>query len=138
MITVDANVWIAAFDPADVFHADSIALFTRIASRNITIHAPDFVEIEVACAVSRRRRDASAGIVAGTQLVAHPLLVLSAVDSKLQAEALRIGTSCFLRGADALYAATAHITQTTLVSWDDELVKRSSGFTPTIWLSRNP
>jgi predicted nucleic acid-binding protein len=138
MITVDANVWIAAFDPADVFHADSVALFTRIASRNITIHAPDFVEVEVACAVSRRRRDANAGVIAGKKLTSHPLLVLAPASPTLQGEALRIGTQCFLRGADALYAATASLTATSLVSWDDELVKRAGGFTPADWLAVTP
>ena len=138
MLTIDANVWIAAFDPSDVFHAESVALFSRIALRNIALHAPEFVEMEVACAVSRRRRDSNAGMAAGKQLVSHPLLVLTPVNTMLLAEALRIGTGCFLRGADALYAATALVTQTPLVTWDEELVKRAGAVTPIEWLAANP
>ena len=137
MLSIDANVWIAAFDPAVVFHAESVALFSRIALRSIAVYAPEFVELEVACAVSRRRRDSIAGIAAGKQLMSHPLLVLTPINTPLLAEALRIGRGMFLRGADALYAATALVTQTALVTWDEELVKRVGGVTPIEWLAAN-
>lgn len=48
--------------------------------------------------------------------------------------AIRLGTHRYLRGADALYAATAHLTGTQLISWDNELVQRAGALTPTAWL----
>ena len=138
MLTIDANVWVAAFDPADVFHAVSVAVLSRAAHQGLRLYAPDFAIVEVACAVSRRRRDTAAGLAAAAKLQAHPLLTLIPLDALLLAEALRIGTSCFLRGADALYAATAAITRSTLLSWDDELVKRANGVTPSGWLASTP
>ena len=53
-------------------------------------------------------------------------------------EALRLGTRQVLRGADALYAATALLTGTQLISWDNELVRRAGALTPTAWLDANP
>ncbi|MDB6117174.1 MAG: Ribonuclease VapC [Verrucomicrobiaceae bacterium] len=138
MLTIDANVWIAAFDPADCFHGVSATMLRRAASGNFSLYAPDIAQLEVACAVSRRRRDPAAGVAAGSKLAAHPVLRMVLVDTTLQAAALRIGTQCFLRGADALYAAAAELTGSVLISWDKELVSRSGGLTPTDWLIANP
>jgi predicted nucleic acid-binding protein len=49
-----------------------------------------------------------------------------------------IGTSQFLRGADALYATTAQQSQGPLISWDNEHLQRAGGITPTDWLAANP
>ena len=59
-------------------------------------------------------------------------------DDVLWGEALRLGTWQFLRGADALYSATAHLTGSQLISWDNELVRRAGALTPTDWLNVNP
>jgi len=40
-----------------------------------------------------------------------------------------------LRGADALYAATAQATGSTLVSWDGEPIRRAGAITRTDWLN---
>jgi predicted nucleic acid-binding protein len=60
------------------------------------------------------------------------------VDTVLVETAIRVGTDAFLRGADALYAATALITGSTLVSWDNELIQRAGAHSPTDWLDVNP
>ncbi len=41
-----------------------------------------------------------------------------------------------LRGAIALYAATASLANAPLVSWDDELVSRAGAVTPQQWLAK--
>ena len=56
------------------------------------------------------------------------------VDAALIEEATRIGTSAFLRGAGALYAAAAWITGSQLVSWDGEPIQRVGAISPTTWL----
>jgi predicted nucleic acid-binding protein len=43
-----------------------------------------------------------------------------------------------LRGADAVYAATARIAATPLITWDDELVQCAGGLTPDSWLAAHP
>jgi predicted nucleic acid-binding protein len=60
------------------------------------------------------------------------------VDEALLAEALRLETERFLRAADALYAATATLTGSPLVSWDNELIQRAGALSPTDWLNANP
>jgi len=58
------------------------------------------------------------------------------VYSHLINESLLCGTRCLLRGADAIYAATAALTGTMLVTWDDKLLERAGGTTPADWLSQ--
>ena len=66
------------------------------------------------------------------------LVVQVPTDATLLSTALRRGPSKFLRGADALYAATAELTGSTLVAWDNELIQRAGAISPTDWLHANP
>lgn len=138
MPTVDANCWIAALDPRDPFHVPSTAFFDRVTDRAMILFGPEFVVLEVACALSRRLRDPIRGQLVAEELRAHPGLRLFPHDEQLISEALRLGTQQFLRGADALYAATAQISGAQLISWDNELVQRAGALTPTDWLDANP
>jgi predicted nucleic acid-binding protein len=138
MPTVDANVWVASIDTTDVFHAGSVAFLRAATSRRLQLRGPAFVLIEVACVVARRFRNPTAGMRAATGVVGHQLIQIVPVNEALLALATRLGTQQFLRGADALYAATAQLTGDVLISWDNELVKRAGAITPTDWLSAHP
>jgi predicted nucleic acid-binding protein len=138
MITVDASVWAASLDPRDRFHADSVACLRACERRRLQLFAPAFAVIETGCALARRMRDCKKALVAARGLQSVPALRLLAMEGDLLAESLALGTECFLRGADALYAATARLTGTTLLTWDHELIERGGGMTPSEWLARNP
>jgi len=60
------------------------------------------------------------------------------MDSMLLAKALAMGTTKFLRGADAIYSAAAELTGCALVSWDKEHLQRAGALTPDDWLLANP
>ena len=137
MLTVDANVWVAAFDPADIHHQQSLAFFSRTARLRMQLHAPTFLLVETACALRRRMDDPGAGDVIQRKLREHPLLVLVHVDDALISAAINTGTQNRLRGADALYAATAAMMNAPLISWDAELVQRVDAQTPSAWMESN-
>lgn len=134
MLTLDANIWIAAFDPHDRFHDQSVSFLTLVAQRRLVLHGPAFVVVEAACALARRAQSTTAGETALERLRAHPLLVLHPIDDHLLDIAARMGARQFLRGADALYAATAATVGAPLVSWDGELLRRAGAVTPTDWI----
>jgi predicted nucleic acid-binding protein len=138
MVTVDANVWIAVFDPTDVFHGPSTAFFREVTKRRIPIHGPAFVGVEVACALARRLRDTAVGTHAAAEIGVQPLIRLAPLDDVLLRLALRLGLQQRLRGADALYSATARFAGAALISWDNELIQRAGALTPTDWLTANP
>ncbi len=134
MLTVDASVWVAAFDPSDRFHIDSLAFLREVATRGMSLHAPEFALIEVACATARRSGDAAVGRDAGRRIAEHPALTLHPLDHRLASAALDSGLKQALRGADALYAGTAVLSDSIVVAWDAELVSRTLGQTPRQWL----
>lgn len=137
-LTLDSSVWVAAAEPADANHATSVALLRAAVARGCAVYVPAFARVEIACALSRRRRDAAAG----ERLAAQGLAGLRAqelpVDGALLAEALQCGCRNFLRGADALFAATAILTASTLVSLDAEHLTRAGAVSPSAWLAGNP
>lgn len=135
MLTVDANVWVAAFDPRDGFHRSSVVFLDAAIDLGEGFLAPAFLPVEVGCAVARRFGDADQGVRAGEALLGNPALVLDALTPDFLEAAVRLGTMLRLRAADALYAAVAQRSGTRLVTWDRELVQRASGLTPDDWLA---
>jgi predicted nucleic acid-binding protein len=137
VITVDASVWVGFLDRNDPFCADSEALLKRLQTFATPGFSPEFAVLEIACAVARRHRSAQAGRAAAGLLRRHPRLRLIET-ARLMPVAEDVGCEVLLRGADALYAATARLTGTPLVTWDRELIERGGGMTPREWLARNP
>ena len=134
MLALDANVWIAAFDPADRFHVDSVAVFRVSGARGLPLAGPAHMILESVCALARRIGDASIARAAGEKIAQHPALHLEPLTGALLAEAERLGVDRRLRGADALYAATAARLGCPLLSWDSELVTRAGALSPRDWL----
>lgn len=134
-LVVDANVWVAAIDTADRSHADSVAFLRIVSRRGIALHAPAILVLEVACAVARRFGDPALGDKVADQLLRNRTLKLEPLTGALLTQALHLGTTCRLRAADALYAATAAMhAEDTLVTWDAELIDRADAIAPAAWL----
>jgi predicted nucleic acid-binding protein len=136
VITLDASVWIAFIERADVFNAASDDFLSWIHDAGLAFHSPEFALIETGCALSRRRRDAAFARTAVRTIAKIPNLELISSSRIAVDVALEEGCKYFLRGADAIYAAAARITRTQLITWDQELIERAGGITPTDWLTR--
>ena len=134
MLTLDANVWVSAFDPRDHFHDRSVGFLRAVATAGLRLHGPAFLVVEVSCALSRRSGDPALGAAAAARLETHPALTLHAMDERMLRTAGEVGVRHLLRAADALYAATAMLAEAPLVAWDAELVSRAGGVTPDSWL----
>jgi len=135
MGTVDANILVATFDTSDAFHTESVRLLREADQRGVRLFSPSFVVVEVACVIARRFRDPTDGARAAADIASNGLIRLLPIDDALLSLATDIGAQRFLRGADALYAATAQITGSTIISWDQELIRRAGGLSPTDWLA---
>lgn len=138
MLTLDASIWVAAFDPRDRSHEVSAGFLGVTAQRRLRLHGPAIVLIETACALARRARSAETGRAALERLRLHPMLALHPVNERLLASAQDLGLQQLLRGADALYAATAALLNAPLVSWDEEHIDRAGAVTPEQWMAENP
>jgi predicted nucleic acid-binding protein len=137
-VAVDASVWIAAQDPADPFCMRSRSFFRHLVAAGVVVEVPAFARVEVACALARKLRNPLEAERL-TNLVFHAAGANELpVNAVLLAKALSLGTTKFLRGADALYAATGAIAGCALVSWDNEHLQRTGALTPDDWLLANP
>jgi predicted nucleic acid-binding protein len=135
-MTLDASVWIAFLEKADRFNAASDAFLSRLCDAGEPFHSPEFALIETACALARRHRDAGLARAAVRTIAKIPTLKLIPSNRIALEIALDEGCERFLRGADAIYAATARITRSLLITWDQELIERAGGITPADWLTR--
>ncbi len=134
MITVDANVWVAAYDPHDRFHDDSVTFLSAVLDLRTSLYAPAVMPLEAACALARRTGRPEVGEDAFQRLQKVPGLELIPLDQNLIRLAGRLGTRASLRAADAIYAATAQATGSNCISWERELVERAGALLPTQWL----
>jgi predicted nucleic acid-binding protein len=137
MLTIDASVWVAAADRRDHFHDPSRRFLLEIVSRPLQIVLPSIVRIEIACALSRRRRDAAAGVRLADALLLNSNITIVPLNVPFIDRTIQTGTQLFLRGADAQYFTVAELHQTQLISWDGELIKRAGALTPTVWLTQH-
>lgn len=135
MLTIDANVWVAAAERTDPFYHESRAFLVQVAQQRITTYLPTFAWLEITCALARRRGDAAQATRLARALLAAPHVSPVLLDDMLLRQAISIGPRLLLRGADALYAATAVLYSADLVSWDNELVQRAGAVTPADWLA---
>lgn len=142
MLTVDANVFISAASPADVFHADSDEFLRRIRRFRLPLHCPALLLPETASGIVRPTGDLLAAQMAVISVQTFPgIQLISLTEARSQAAA-QIALMCRLRGADAVYVALAQEMGTTLITWDSEMLARGAQavptMTPTDWLAANP
>ena len=123
---VDASVWVSVLVGHDVNHTISRAwLHARLAAHDV-LAVPTLFLPEVAVAIARRRGISELGRQAVGQILLTPGLRLVSLDTELSAEAARLAADLQLKGADAVYVATARTLSLPLVTWDQELHSKAS------------
>ncbi len=140
MITIDASVLVAAASRTDVARPDAVAFLAAAVVADLPIHQPTLSLVEVAAAIARRTGDEQLAQEAGSALLAMPGVLMHPLDLEASADAAAVAARLLLRGADAIYAATALRYRSTLVTLDDEIRSRASFLidvaSPAEWLSR--
>lgn len=132
MYTVDASVWVNAFDQREVGYADSRQFLQLLNTRKIQIAVPTLLLVEVAGTISRTRGDASQAIAFAKALTALPHVTLYDLDNTAANQSFTLAANQKLRGADAVYAALALHVGSTLVTLDKEQLNRLAGVVTTI------
>jgi predicted nucleic acid-binding protein len=129
--TVDASVFLNAFNPYEAGHQESNRLLARMQEEAVPIIVPTLLLPEVAAAVARGRDDAELARHFTFQLRRLPHLILVPVDERLAEQAAGIAAQHRLRGSDAVYAAVALRFGSTLVTLDEEQRRRIAEVIPT-------
>jgi len=118
--TVDASVFVNAFNPHEDGHDGSLAFLAAIHNQGDPVIVPTLLLIEVASAVARATNDAEGAQAYAESIAALPSVSVIALTTALARQAASLAASHRLRGADAVYVAVARRYGTTIVSRDRE------------------
>lgn len=132
-LVIDASVWVAAFDPSEVDHAASVAFLRDVEGSGTALAIPALGIVETGCAIARRTGSRAIAEQATRIMVSNARLSVVPIRDEMLTLALDIGIGRRLRGADAVYAATAAHIGGRLITWDRELLERADALTPTAW-----
>ena len=118
--TLDASVFVNAFNPYEAGHAESLRILSTIQERGDPVIVPTLLLPELASAVARATDDADGAIQYAHATAALPHLTLVSLTTAVARQAAELAAVHHLRGADAVYVAIARRYGTTLVSRDEE------------------
>ena len=142
MVTLDANVFVAASITTEIHNRDSQALLTHLRTRDIEVYCPSLVIAETVAAIARPTGDAKLALQSIRLITRFPNLTLLNLTQRRSRSAARLAADVRLRGADSVYVATAVETATTLITWETQILQRAkvavTTMTPTDWLAANP
>lgn len=124
MDTVDASVWVNAFDQREPSHHVSRQFLAVVRGQAVPVIVPNLVLVEVAGAISRTRQAHAQAQAFAVALSRLPHVTVRVLDEGCALHALTLAAQHGLRGADAVYAAVAHEAGSTLVTLDNEHLMR--------------
>ena len=132
LLTIDASVFVSAARPSERGHAESTSFLEWVRKARPRLFLPTLVVAEVAAALSRTGSDARLAQQYALAIRQLPNAVLVALDEGLAEEAAALGAQHRLRGADAVYVATAALFAAELVTLDHEQLERGSAIVQTL------
>jgi len=122
--TVDASVFLSAFNPYGFGHEESYRLLDRFRTQATPIAEPTLLLPEVAAAVSRGREDERLAREFAAAIRLLPHLIWIPLDDVLAQQAVDVAARHRLRGSDAVYAAVAQRFGSVLITLDREQRER--------------
>lgn len=125
-VTLDANVWLSAVSPREVHHVVCRSVLQALLRNRTTFVQPELFVVEVAATVARRSRDRAEALRAAREALALPGIRVVPGGDAFAMAAVGAAASCAVRGADAVYLATAQLHDTLLITLDAELHARGA------------
>lgn len=124
-LTIDTSVYVSLLEEADALHEPSLAFFNTINQAEISIVVPATVPLEVVNAVIRYGRTE-------IQEVVRQFLIVDImpIDRAMIEKVPQVFHQVRLKTADALVVFTASAYETTLISWDKQLLKEAAHIVP--------
>ena len=124
--TIDASVFVNAFNPHEDGHAESLAILTAIQEHGDPIIVPTLLLPEIASAVARASNDRAGAVQYADAAASLPHLTIVTLTPAMARQAAELAALHRLRGSDAVYVGVARRYGTTLVTRDDEQRSRAA------------
>lgn len=126
LLTIDSSVFVSAARPSERGHLASTTFLEWVRRTRPRLFLPTLVMAEVAAALSRTGSDAALAQQYALAISQLPNAVLVPLDEGLAGQAAALGAQHRLRGADAVYLATAALFAAQLITLDREQLERCS------------
>jgi len=132
LLTIDSSVFVSAARPSEIGHAESTAFLAWVRNKRTRLFLPTLVIAEVAAALSRTGSDRGLAQQYALAVGQLPNTVMVALDEGLARQAAAIGAQHRLRGADAVYLASAALFAAELITLDREQLERGAAIVQTL------
>jgi predicted nucleic acid-binding protein len=126
LLTIDSSVFVSAARPSEPSNAESLAFLAWVRAERPRLFLPTLALVEVAAALSRAGNAASLAQQYALAIGQLPNLVLVPLDDGLARQSAALGAQHGLRGADAVFLASAAVFAAELVTLDREQLKRGA------------
>lgn len=125
-VIVDASVWASILMSKDSNHVVSLNWWRLYTAAGGIVVAPELLLVEVASALARQTKQIVFTQQAVSYLYYTSQVQFEATNTTLLLDAADLAARFSLKGADAIYVATAHQKALPLVSWDQEQLARAT------------
>ncbi len=139
LLTIDSSVFVSAARPSEIGQAESTAFLSWVRNARPRLFLPTLVMAEVAAAFSRTGSRPGLAQQYSMAIGQLPNTVMVVLDEGLARQAAALGAQHKLRGADAVYlasaalfAASAALFAAELVTLDREQLKRGAAIVQTL------
>jgi len=132
LLTIDSSVFVSAARASEIGHAESTAFLVWVRNKRTRLFLPTLVMAEVAAALSRTGSDPGLAQQYALAVGQLPNTVMVALDEGLARQSAAIGAQHRLRGADAVYLASAALFAAELITLDREQLERGAAIVQTL------
>jgi predicted nucleic acid-binding protein len=132
LLTIDSSVFVSAARPSEIANAESTAFLTWVRNTRPRLFLPTLVMAEVAAALSRTGSEPGLAQQYAMAVGQLPNTVMVALDEGLARQSAALGAQHRLRGADAVYLASAALFAAELVTLDREQLERGAAIAQTL------
>jgi len=132
LLTIDSSVFVSAARPSEIGNAESTAFLTWVRNTRPRLFLPTLVLAEVAAALSRTGSESGLAQQYAMAVGQLPNTVMVALDEGLARQSAALGAQHRLRGADAVYLASAALFAAEMVTLDREQLERGAAIVQTL------
>lgn len=132
LLTIDSSVFVSAARPSETSNAESAAFLAWVRTTRPRLFLPTIVMAEVAAALSRTGSKPGLAQQYAMAVSQLPNTVMVALDEGLARQAAALGARHKLRGADAVYLASAALFAAELITLDREQIERGAPIVQTL------
>ena len=132
LITIDSSVFVSRARPQELGHPESVEFLKWVRAVRPRLFIPTLAVPEVAAALTRTGSDPAVAQRYALAIGQLPNTVLVALDDGLARQAATLAAQHRLRGADAVFVASAALFASELVTLDSEQLERGASVVQTL------